>query len=118
MHIQSITWKRPGADAAIDVTDALDDGVVSPTPHPSDDVDHPKGYSLHLTLKPDATDFAEDLRHALMDVEPATVTVRLETVDEQLTLPVSVSKVPYPGEQNTAEMGVKPAAHDRLHPYF
>jgi hypothetical protein len=42
----------------------------------------------------------------------------LETVDEQPTLPVSVSKVPYPGEQNTAEMGVKPAAHDRLHPYF
>jgi len=118
MRIQSMTWQRPDADSPTDVTDALAEGIVSSTPHPDDDVDHPKGYSLTLTLKPNYTDFAEDIQQALMDVEPAIVTVRLDGADGIIELPVSVSKVPYPGEQNTAEMGVKPEAHDRLHPYF
>jgi hypothetical protein len=118
MRIQSITWQRPDDDAPTDVTDAIAEGVVSPTPHPDDDIDHPKGYALKLTLKPDETDFAEDIQQALMDVEPSIVTVRLDGADGILKLPVSVSKVPYPGEQNTAEMGVKPEAHEELHPYF
>jgi hypothetical protein len=118
MRIQSITWQRPDDDAPTDVTDAIAEGVVSPTPHPDDDIDHPKGYSLKLTLKSEEADFAEDIQQALMDVEPAIVTVRLDGADGILKLPVSVSKVPYPGEQNMAEMGVKPEAHDQLHPYF
>lgn len=116
--IRSLKWKRPNDESATDVTDAIQEGIVSATPHPDDDIDRPKGYSLRLTLKPDRTDFAESLRNALMDVEPATVTIRLDGVDEPIAdVPVNVSKVPYPGDQNVAEMGVPPEGHDKLHSY-
>ena len=116
--IRSIAWKRPGDDTATDITDALETALLSATPHPDDDIDHPKGYALKLTLKPESTDLAADIQEALMDVDPATVTIRLDGVDPPIELPVSVSKVPYPGDQDGAEMGVKPDAHDRLHEHF
>jgi len=116
--IRSIAWKRPGDETTTDITDALDEALLSSTPHPDDDIDHPKGYALKLILKPESTDLATEIQEALMDVDPSTVTVRLEDVDRPMELPVSVSKVPYPGDQNVAEMGVKPEAHDRLHEHF
>jgi hypothetical protein len=59
------------------------------------------------------------LQDALLSVEPARVLVHLEGLDASICdLPVSVSKVPYPGDQNTAELGVPPEGHDMLHEYF
>jgi hypothetical protein len=118
-RIQSIEWARPGADTSTDLTDAIEEGVVSATPHPDEAVDEPKGYSVKLTLKPDQAAIAEDLQQALLDVDPATVTLHLDGVEEPIRdLPVNVSKVPYPGRQNDAEMGVPPEGHDQLHPHF
>lgn len=117
--IHNIKWKRSDDSTYTDVTDAIENGLVSATPHPDDSVDRPKGYSVRLTLKPDSTDLAEELQEALLDVEPATVTLHLEGGEAPIeNLPVSVSKVPYPGEQNVAEMGVPPEGHDRLHEHF
>lgn len=117
--IRSIKWKRASNDSYADVTDAIEDGVVSATPHPDDSVEQPKGYSVTLTLKPDSTVLADELQEALLDVDPARLTVQLEGSEESIEdLPVSVSKVPYPGDQNVAELGVPPAGHDRLHEYF
>ncbi len=117
--LRSLTWNGPDADAPVDVTDALVDGRVSATPHPDDDVDTPKGYSIELTLKTDSTAFAEALQEALMALDPITVTLRLDDVDTPIAdLPVGVTKVPYPGDQDEAELSVKPEGHDKLHPYF
>jgi hypothetical protein len=117
--IRSLTWKRPTADVPTDITNAIQKGAITATPHPDDAVDRPKGYTVKLVLKPDRTDLAEEFQQALMDVEPSKLTVQLEGVTEPLAeLPVSVSKVPYPGEQNVAELGVKPEGHDQLHPHF
>jgi hypothetical protein len=78
---------------------------------------------VKLTLKPDSSAFAEVLQEAMLDMDPATVTFQLEAIETPFSeMPVSVSKVPYPGEgedaQNRAEMGVKPEAHDRFHEHF
>lgn len=117
--LQSLTWNGPNADAPIDVTDALQSGRVSATPHPDEAIDHPKGYSVKLTLKDDSTAFAEALQDALLAVDPITVTIQLDGVDAPIAdLPVGVTKVPYPGDQNEAELSVKPEGHDKLHPYF
>ena len=118
-RIRRIEWKRPTDDAFTDITDRLSGAVVSATPHPDDEIDRPKGYSLKLTLRDDSTDLADALQAALMDLEPARATLTLEGVDDPITdVPVSVSRVPYPGEQNVAELGVKPEGHDAFHPYF
>jgi hypothetical protein len=118
-RIERIAWRRPDANAFTDITDALSDAAVSATPHPDDEIDRPKGYSLKLTLRDDSTDLAEDLQAALMDLDPALVTLTLEDADAPIeTVPVSVSKVPYPGEQNVAELGVTPEGHAAFHPYF
>ena len=121
--IRAIEWQRPTMDAPVDVTDQIESGVLSATPHPDDDIDEPKGYSVKLTLKPDSTAFAEALQEALLDMEPATVTVQLEGIETPFAeVPVSASKVPYPGKgdgaQNRTEMGVRPEAHGRFHEYF
>jgi hypothetical protein len=117
--IQQIAWKRAEDSSYTDVTDAIEEGVVSATPHPDEEVDRPKGYSIVLTLKSDSTAFADDLQAALMDMEPATVTLHVEEVGAPIKdLPVSVSKVPYPGDQNTAELGVPPEGHDQLHEHL
>jgi hypothetical protein len=117
--IRSIRWKRPEAESATDVTDAVEEAVLSATPHPDDDVDEPKGYSVKLRLKPGSSAFAEDIQEALMNFETAEVTIRLDGVDEPIAnVPVGVSKMPHLGEQNAAEFGVKPEGHERLHPYF
>ena len=118
-RIQSIQWARSGTDAPTDLTDAIEEGVVTATPHPDDAVDEPKGYTIKLILKPEQARIAEDLQAALMDIEPATVTLRLEGGDEPIrNVPVGVSKVPYPGEQNEAELSVKPDGHDAFHMHF
>lgn len=117
--IRQIAWKRPSEDAFTDVTDLIEEGSVSATPHPSPEVDHPKGYTVTLTLKPDSTAFADELQAALLDVEPSKLTLLLDGLAEPIeNLPVSVSKVPYPGDQNTAELGVPPEGHDLLHEHF
>ena len=117
--IRSIEWKSPGGDAFVDVTAAIKKGVVSATPHPDEDVDDPKGYSIKLTLQPDSTAFAEALREGLMALDPARVSVRLEGVDATIAdVPVGVTKVPHLGEQNEAELSVKPEGHDLFHEYF
>jgi hypothetical protein len=117
--IRSIEWKRLGSEGTIDVTDAIEKGVVSATPHPDDDIDRPKGYTVKLVLKPESTEWAEDLQAALMDVEPAELTLWLEDAETPVSeVPVRVSKVPYPGEQNVAELSVKPEGHDKLHEHF
>ncbi|MFP4229015.1 MAG: hypothetical protein ACLFTE_09330, partial [Salinivenus sp.] len=91
-RIERIKWRRPEADVFTDITDALSDAVVSATPHPDDDIDHPKGYSLKLTLRDDSTDLADDLQAALMDMEPARVTLTLAGVDTPIRdVPVNVS---------------------------
>ena len=118
-RIRRIKWKRPTDDAFTDITDALSAAVVSATPHPDDEIDHPKGYSLKLTLHDDSTDLAEDLQSALMDMDPARATLHLEDIDAPITdVPVNVSRVPYPGEQNVAELGVTPEGHEAFHQYF
>lgn len=117
--IQSIEWKRPDDDHPTDVTDAVDEAYVSSTPHPDDAIENPKGYSVKLTLKPDSTAFANALQEALMNFETAEVSLRLDGVDERLSeVPVGVSKMPHLGEQNEAELGVKPEGHDKFHEYF
>lgn len=118
-QIRRVEWKRPSSAAFTDITDALTAAEVSATPHPDDEIDHPKGYSLKLTLSDESTALAEELQAALMDMDPVLVTLSLDGVEAPIEeVPVSVSKVPYPGEQNVAELGVKPEAHDRFHPYF
>lgn len=117
--IQQIEWKRASDAAYTDITDAIKEGVLSATPHPDDTIDRPKGYSIRLTLAPNSTDLAEDLRETLLDTEPARMTVHLDGIEEPISeLPVSVSKVPHLGTQNTAELGVPPEGHDKLHEHF
>jgi hypothetical protein len=117
--IRQIEWKRSSDDAFTDVTAAIEEGTVSATPHPDPDVDRPRGYSVTLTLEPDSTEFADELQAALLDVDPAELNLHLDgTSDPIRGLPVSVSKVPYPGDQNVAELGVPPEGHDRLHERF
>lgn len=117
--IQKIEWKRSGAADYTDITDAIDEGTVTATSHPDPAVDRPKGYSVTLTLTPDSTDLASELQDALLDVDPAEVSIHLEGLDEPIReLPVSVSKVPHPGDQNVAELGVPPEGHDKLHERF
>ncbi|PQJ34505.1 hypothetical protein BSZ35_07760 [Salinibacter sp. 10B] len=117
--IRALEWKRADDDAPTDVTDAIAAGVVSATPHPDDNIDHPKGYSVKLTLRPDGAAFADALQEAMLDLDPPTVTIRLDDVDEVISdVPVGVSKVPHLGEQNEAELSVKPEGHDQLHGYF
>ena len=54
-----------------------------------------------------------------MSLDPPTVTIQLEGVDEPIAdVPVGVSKVPHLGEQNEAELSVKPEGHDHVHPHF
>jgi hypothetical protein len=117
--IESIEWTRPGADTATDVTSAIEEGVVTATPHPDDAIDEPKGYTVKLALHPDQARLAKEFQEALMAVEPATVSLHLDGVDEPIrNVPVGVSKVPYPGEQNVAELSVKPEGHDAFHAHF
>jgi hypothetical protein len=117
--IRTLHWTAPDADHSTDVTDAVETAVLSATPHPDETVDRPKGYSVVLTLKPDSTAFADELQEALVAFDPATVTLELEGTDTPVSdLPVGVSKVPHPGEQNDAELSVKPEGHEQLHPYF
>jgi hypothetical protein len=117
--IRTLRWTGPDADQPTDVTDAVKTAVLSATPHPDENVDRPKGYSVVLTLKPDSTAFATELQEALVAFTPATVTLELEGTDTSISdLPVGVSKVPHPGEQNEAELSVKPDGHEQLHPHF
>jgi hypothetical protein len=117
--LDAIRWRRSADDAFADVTDAIESGVLSATPHPDADVDRPKGYAVELTLTPDGTAFATALQEALLDLDPPEVVLRLDGADEPLpSLPVGVSKVPHLGEQNEAELSVKPDGHDVLHPHF
>lgn len=117
--IETVTWRRSQDAAPTDVTDALDRAVLSPTPHPDPDVDRPKGYTIKLTLKPDSTAFASELEAAMLDLDPPTVSLTLDGRDEPLeSLEVNVSKVPYPGDQNVAELGVTPDHHDRVHAHL
>jgi hypothetical protein len=118
-RIQSIEWRRAGAEAPTNLTDAIEEGVVTATPHPHDAVDQPKGYTVKLTLKPDQSALAEQFQEALMDIDSPTVTLQLDGVEEPIRdVPVGVSKVPYPGEQNIAELSVKPDGHDAFHEHF
>jgi hypothetical protein len=117
--IRSIEWTRATDEAPTDVTDAIDSGVVSSTPHPDEDIDRPKGYSVKLTLNPSSTGFAEALQEAMLDLDPPAVTLQLDGVDEVIQdVPVGVTKVPHLGEQNEAELSVKPEGHDRFHAHF
>ena len=117
--IRQIAWKRAEDASYTDVTDAIEEGTIAVTPHPDEEIDRPKGYSITLTLKSDSTAFADDLQAALLDMEPAKLTVHLDGFDEPAEdVPVSVSKVPYPGDQNTAELGVPPDGHEKLHEYY
>ena len=117
--IRQIEWKRSSATDYIDITDAIEQGSVSATPHPNEDIDRPKGYSVTLTLTPNSTALADDLQAALLDVEPAEINILLEGDEEPIRgLPVSVSKVPHLDTQNTAELGVPPEGHDRLHEHL
>ncbi|WP_103029428.1 hypothetical protein [Salinibacter altiplanensis] len=117
--IQQVKWKRASDDSYTDITDAIDEGVLSATPHPEEAIDRPKGYSVQLTLAPDSTDLAGALQEALLDLDPARMVLHLEGVEEPISsLPVSVSKVPHLGTQNTAELGVPSEGHDKLHGYI
>lgn len=117
--IRTVEWKRAQDDEAVDVTDALDAAVLSPTPHPDPDVNRPKGYTIKLTLKPDRTSLASEFQEAMLDLDPPTVSLTLQGHDDTLrALSVNVSKVPYPGDQNVAELGIKPEDHDRVHDYL
>lgn len=54
-----------------------------------------------------------------MNFETAEVSLRLEGVDASISnVPVGVSKMPHLGEQNEAELGVKPDSHDKFHDHF
>ncbi|MFB6097972.1 MAG: hypothetical protein ABEK84_02460 [Salinibacter sp.] len=68
--VQQIAWKRADAADYTDVTEAIEEGRVSGTPHPDPAIDRPKGYSVTLTLKPDSTAFADELQGALLAVPP------------------------------------------------
>jgi len=117
--IQHITWKRSDAAKYTDITDAIVEGSLSATPHPDAEVNRPKGYSITLRLKPESTALADALQAALLDVEPARITIRLAGADAPISaLPVSVSKVPHLDDQPIAELGVPPEGHDKLHEYF
>ncbi len=117
--IRSIEWSRADDDTFTDVTDAIEHGVVSATPHPDPDVDRPKGYSVKLTLTPDGTAFADALQEAMLDLDPPKVTLQLEGEDDVIAdVPVGVTKVPHLGEQNEAELSVKPDGHDQFHDHF
>jgi len=115
--LRTLKWRAPDADRYTDVTDAVESAVVSATPHPDDAVDRPKGYAVKMTLRPDSTAFAEDLQAALMALDPAVVTLQFEDA-EIADVPVGVTRVPHLGEQNEAELSVKPEGHDALHPHF
>ncbi|HKL88340.1 MAG TPA: hypothetical protein VJ884_04985, partial [Salinibacter sp.] len=70
-------------------------------------------------LSSDAETFAAELQDVLLSIDPASVTVHLEGVDAPITdVPVGVTKVPHLGEQNAAELSVKPEGHAQFHPYF
>ncbi len=117
--IQQAKWKRASDDSYTDITDAVDEGVLAATPHPDDAINHPKGYSVRLTLAPDSTALVDALQDALLDTDPARMTLYLEGIDKPISsLPVSVSKVPHLGTQNAAELGVPSEGHDKLHPHF
>ena len=117
--IDSIAWKRAGSEQFTDVTDAVDRAVLSATPHPDDEIDNPKGYSVELILSPDSTTFASELQEALMDLDPAIVRLRLADAGESTSdVPVGVSKVPHLPDQKQAELSVKPEAHATFHDYF
>jgi hypothetical protein len=117
--IQSIAWTGPDAETPTDVTDAVTDAHVSATPHPDNAIDAPKGYSIVLTLAPDSTAFAEELQGAIVAFDPMGVSLQLEGADAAVeNLPVGVTRVPHLGEQNEAELSVKPEGHEKLHPYF
>ena len=117
--LRALEWKRSSDDQFTDVTDAIEEGVVSATPHPDDAIEHPKGYSVKLTLRPESTAFADALQAALLDVEPARVTLRLDGVEAPIAeVPVGVTKVPDLGRRNDAELSVKPEGHDQFHPHF
>jgi hypothetical protein len=116
--LRAIAWKAPDADHYTDVTDAVESAVVSATPHPDDAVDRPKGYSVKLTLRPDSTAFADALQETLLAVDPAAVSLEFEDGDAVSDVPVGVTRVPHLGEQNEAELSVKPEGHDALHPHF
>ena len=61
----------------------------------------------------------DELQDALLSVDPASVTVRLDGVDAAIEdVPVGVTKVPHLGEQNDAELSVKPEGHAHFHPHF
>lgn len=117
--IRSIEWQRADDDTPTEVTNAIESGVVSATPHPDDGIDTPKGYTLKLQLKPEATTFADALQDALLDLDAPVVTLQLDDVEETISdVPVGVSKVPHLGEQNEAELSVKPDGHEQFHPHF
>jgi len=86
--LRAIEWKAPDADHYTDVTDAVESAVVSATPHPDDAVD------------------------------PATVFLHLDDADPPVEVPIGVPRVPHLGDQNEAELSVKPAGHDALHLHF
>jgi hypothetical protein len=116
--LRTLQWKAPDASSYTDVTDAVESAVVSATPHPDDAVDRPKGYSVKMTLKPDSAAFADELQDALMALDPAAVSIAFEDGEAVSDVPVGVTRVPHLGEQNEAELSVKPDGHDRLHPHF
>jgi len=117
--IRELQWKAPDADTYTDVTDAVESAVVSATPHPDDAINRPKGYSVKMTLTPDSATFADELQETLLAVDPAAVTLQFEDGDAEVAdVPVGVTRVPHLGEQNEAELSVKPDGHDRLHPHF
>lgn len=96
-RIQSIHWKRAHDAAPTDVTETIQEGTISATRHPDDNVAEPKDYTVTLTLDPDSAAFAEALEEALLDVQTSQVTDELVGVDEPVdNTPVSVSKGPYP----------------------
>ena len=109
--IQRIKGKRSSETDHTDVTDAVEADTVSATPHPDPEIDRPRSYSVTLTLTPQATALADELREALLDMDPARMVVDLEGADVPIEdLPVSVSKAPHLGTQNTAELGAPPRA--------
>lgn len=117
--LRRIKWKRARDETYTDITDAIVEGAVSATPHPDPDTDRPKGYSVTLILHPESTGLAGNLQSALLDVNPARLTLQIEGADAPIRdLPASVSKVPYLDDQPKAELGVPPEGHDKLRTYF
>lgn len=116
--LRRVQWKRPDWDAYADVTDAVENAVVSATPYPDEGIDRPKGYSVLLRLRPDSTELAAEIRRALMSFETVQLTLEFEAGEEVAGIPAGVSKMPHLGEQNTAEFSVKPDGHDLLREHF